>query len=78
MNHLLLAFAETRSLSDVRTALAAAPPSVSDIAREVSRDLRPSTHGADTTVLTDDRAPVEQLTGRMMRAARVAGMLRAR
>ena len=78
MNHLLLAFAETRSLSDVRTALGAAPSAVSDIAREVSRDVGPSTYGADATVLTDDRAPVERLTGQMMQAARVMGMLRVR
>ena len=75
MNHLLLAFAEPRSLSDVQAALGAAPSAISDIAREVSRDVRPSTYGPDATVLTDDRAPVERLTGQMMRAARVAGML---
>jgi hypothetical protein len=75
MNHLLLGFAEARSLSDVRTSLAAAPPAVSDIAREVSRDIRPSSHGPDAAVLTDDRAPVEELTRQMMKAARVAGLL---
>jgi predicted membrane-bound spermidine synthase len=75
MNHLVLAFAEPRSLSDVRAALGAAPSAVSDIAREVSRDVRPSSYGPDTTVLTDDRAPVEQLTGQMMLAARAAGTL---
>ena len=75
MNHLILGFAEARSVSDVRAALGAAPSGVSEIAREVSRDVRPSSYGPDTTVLTDDRAPVEQLTGRMMQAARVAGRL---
>jgi hypothetical protein len=75
MNHLLLAFAEPRSLSDVQAALAAAPSAISDVAREVSRDVRPSTYGPDATVFTDDRAPVERLTGQMMRAARVAGLL---
>jgi spermidine synthase len=75
MNHLLLAFAEARSLSDVRAALDAAPSAVSDIAREVSRDVRPSSYAPDTIVLTDDRAPIEQLTSRMMRTARAAGTL---
>jgi hypothetical protein len=78
MNHLLLAFAEPRSLSDVRAKLAAAPPAVSDLAREVSRNVRSSSYGPAATVLTDDRAPVEELTGRMMQAARVAGILPAR
>ena len=50
-------------------------PAVSEIAREVARDVRPSSYTLDTTVLTDDRAPVEQLTGQMMQAARVAGRL---
>jgi hypothetical protein len=75
MNHVLVAFAEARSLSDVRAALDAAPPAVSEIAREVSREVRTPSYGPDTIVLTDDRAPVELLTGRMMQAARAAGML---
>ncbi len=75
MNHMLLAFAEARSLSNVRAALGAAPPAVSEIAREVSRDVRTPSYAPDAAVLTDDRAPVELLTGRMMQAARVAGTL---
>jgi predicted membrane-bound spermidine synthase len=75
MNHLLLAFAEPRSLSDVRAALDAAPSAVSDVATEVSANLRPAPRGPEAIVLTDDRAPVEELTGRMMRAARGAGLL---
>jgi hypothetical protein len=75
MNHVLVAFAEVRSLSDVRAALDAAPPAVSEIAREVSREVRTPSYGPDTIVLTDDRAPVELLTGRMMQAARAAGIV---
>lgn len=75
MNHLLLACAEARSLDDLRTAVAAAPPAVSDVARELSRDVRPSPYRPEATVLTDDRAPIEQLTRRMMQEARVAGLL---
>jgi hypothetical protein len=68
----LLAFAEARSLAAVREALDAAPPAVSELAREVSRNVRPASYGPATTVLTDDRAPVEELTRQMMQAARVA------
>jgi len=75
MNHLLLAFAEERSLSDLQAALDAAPSAVADIAREVSRAVGPATYGQNATVFTDDRAPVERLTGRMMQTARAAGML---
>jgi hypothetical protein len=75
MNHMLLAFGEARSLSEVRAALQAAPPPVSDIALDVSRGLREPSYGADAIVLTDDRAPVEQLTSRMMQAGRLAGTI---
>jgi predicted membrane-bound spermidine synthase len=76
MNHMLLAFAEPRDLPDVRAALANAPPAVSDVARALSASLRPSSHGPEAILLTDDRAPVEELTSRMMQAGRVAGTLR--
>ena len=75
MNHLLLAFAATRSLSEVRAALDAAPPAIADVAREAAAELRLPTYGPATAVLTDDRAPVEELTSRMMQAARAAGAL---
>jgi len=75
MNHVIFAFPEPRSLSEIRTALDAAPPAVSDIAREVSREVRPLSPDRGAIVLTDDRAPVEQLTRGMMQAARRAGLL---
>jgi len=58
-----------------QAALDAAPSAVADIAREVSRAVGPATYGQNATVFTDDRAPVERLTGRMMQTARAAGML---
>jgi hypothetical protein len=75
MNHVVLAFAEPRSLPAIRVALETAPLSVSGIAAEVSRDLRPLSPDRSALVLTDDRAPVERLTGRMMADARAAGLL---
>jgi hypothetical protein len=75
MNHLLLAFAATRSLSEVRAALEAAPSAIADVAREAAAELRPPSYGPATAVLTDDRAPVEELTSRMMQAARAARTL---
>ncbi len=75
MNHVVVAFAEPRSLTEVRAALDAAPLPVADIARAVSRDVRPLSADRDALVLTDDRAPVERLTQRMMEAARIAGVL---
>ena len=78
MNHLLVAFGEPRSLAEVRAALETAPREVSEIAAEVSREIRPFTPGSHALVLTDDRAPIEQLTRRMMESARSAGVLRLR
>jgi SAM-dependent methyltransferase len=78
MNHMLLAFPEARSRSDVQAALLTAPPAVSDIALEVAREIRAPASGPEAIVFTDDRAPVEQLTSRMMRAARLTGTLRPR
>ena len=78
MNHVVLAFGEPRSLSEVRAALDAAPLPVSEIAHEVSRDVRPFSPDRGAIVLTDDRAPVEGLTRRMMEAARTAGVLPSR
>ena len=75
MNHVVVAFGEPRSLFEVRGALGAAPPPASEIAGEVSRDIRPLSPERGATVLTDDRAPVERLTRRMMEAARTAGVL---
>jgi hypothetical protein len=75
MNHVVLAFVEPRSLPAIRVALETAPPSVSGIASEVSRDLRPLFPDHAALVLTDDRAPVERLTGRMMADARAAGLI---
>jgi predicted membrane-bound spermidine synthase len=75
MNHMILAFAEPRSLSEVRRDLEAAPSSVSDVAGEVSRELRPVSPDRGGIVLTDDRAPVEELTREMMAAARTEGLL---
>lgn len=76
-NHVLLAFGEPRDLSEVRAELDAPPPSVSEIAREVSRELRPVLSVPGALVLTDDRAPVERLTRHMMEVARAAGLLPA-
>ncbi len=78
MNHLLVAFGEPRSLAEVRAALETAPREVSEIAAEISREIRPFTPGSHELVLTDDRAPIEQLTRRMMESARSAGVLRLR
>jgi predicted membrane-bound spermidine synthase len=78
MNHVVMAFAEPRSLSEVRGTLDAAPLAQSEIASEVSREVRPLSPDPGAIVLTDDRAPVEQLTRRMMDAARVAGVLPSR
>jgi hypothetical protein len=78
MNHVVMAFGEPRSLSEVRAALDAAPLPVSEIAGEVSRDVRPFSPDREAIVLTDDRAPVERLTRRMMDAARTAGVLPSR
>ncbi len=69
LNHMLLAFREERSLTEVRAALGAAPVSVSDIALEMSEHLAVPAYAQDTMVLTDDRAPVEQLTSRMLSAS---------
>jgi hypothetical protein len=70
LNHTVLAFGEPRSLPEVRRALDAAPTPVAEIAREVSRDLQPFSPDRGAIILTDDRAPVEQLTRQMMAAAR--------
>jgi predicted membrane-bound spermidine synthase len=75
MNHTVLAFAEPRGLAEVRRDLDGAPSAVSDVAREISRELRPVSPDSGGIVLTDDRAPVEELTRQMMAAARTAGLL---
>jgi hypothetical protein len=75
MNHAILAFAEPRSLSEVQRELEAAPSSVSDVAREIARELRPLLAKPGAIVLTDDRAPIEELTRQMMADARTAGFL---
>jgi hypothetical protein len=75
VNHTILAFGEPRSLAEVRSELDAAPSAVSDVAREISRELRPASPDGGGMVLTDDRAPVEELTREMMAAARSAGLL---
>jgi predicted membrane-bound spermidine synthase len=77
-NHVVMSFREPRNLSEVRAALDAAPLPVSEIAREVSRSVRPLSPDRAAMVLTDDRAPVERLTRRMMEAARAAGALPSR
>jgi predicted membrane-bound spermidine synthase len=77
-NHMVLAFDEPRSPSEVRAALERAPLPVSEIAREVAREVRPLSPEGGALVLTDDRAPVERLTRRMMEAARQAGVLPSR
>jgi hypothetical protein len=76
-NHILLAFGDPRDLSGVRAALETPPPRVSELAREISRELRPVSPVPGAMVLTDDRAPVERLTRQMMEAARAAGLLPA-
>lgn len=75
MNHVVMAFGEPRGLAEIRGALDGAPLPVSEIALEVSRDLRPLPPDREALVLTDDRAPVERLTRQMMEAARTAGVL---
>jgi predicted membrane-bound spermidine synthase len=77
MNHVLVAFAEARGESEVHAALAPAPKAAADVAADFSRELRPLPAVPDALVLTDDRAPIEALTRRMMADARAAGVLRA-
>jgi hypothetical protein len=78
MNHVVMAFPEPRTLAEVRAALERAPLPVAAIARDVARDVRPLSPDRGAIVLTDDRAPVEQLTRRMMESARIAGLLPSR
>lgn len=75
MNHVLVAFAEARELAQVRDALATAPPAVAGIAFAFAREVRSWPLPPGALVLTDDRAPVEDLTRRMVAAAREAGGL---
>jgi hypothetical protein len=75
MNHVLLAFGEPKSLAEIQAALAAAPAQVAEIATDVSREIRPYSPGPGALVLTDDKAPIEALTRRMMRTARGPGAL---
>jgi len=77
MNHIIIAFDERRSLAQVQASLAAAPAQVSEIAREFTQSLRQLSPDSGSQVLTDDRAPVEGLTRRMMAEARSAGLLPA-
>ena len=75
MNHMVMAFGDARTLPEVRAALEAAPQPVSEIAREVLRDVQPLPPAPGAMILTDDRAPVERLTRLMMESARTAGVL---
>jgi len=78
LNHVLVAFAEPRSIDEVRAALAGAvPAAVAGIARDFREAVAEPAAAPSATVLTDDRAPIEALTRRMMASAREAGNLPA-
>ena len=74
-NHVVVAFPDGRDGGGLRAALAASRPAVAGIAAEFARELRPWPTAPGALVLTDDRAPVEALTRRMMARAREAGVL---
>jgi hypothetical protein len=76
MNHMIFAFAEPRDLSVIEAALGRAAPPVSEIAGEIAREIRPLDADPGALVLTDDRAPLERLTRRMMSEVRKAGRVR--
>jgi predicted membrane-bound spermidine synthase len=78
MNHVLVAFGEERGEAEMRSALATAPPLAAAVAAAFSREVRPFAADPGAAVLTDDRAPIEALTRRMMASARAAGILPAR
>lgn len=71
-NHVVIAFARERSIDDVRAALdaAALPPDIDDFAQKSARQLEPLSFEPGTEVLTDDHAPLEELTRRMIESMR--------
>lgn len=74
-NHMVFAFRKERRLDDVRSALrdgagGAGHLRVAEHARQVSAALRALVPDVETQVFTDDRAPVESVTRRMLADAR--------
>jgi spermidine synthase len=70
-NHILLAFPRARSLDSIRARLqqAAQSQGITDhLARRAATSLREFIPAAGTPVFTDDRAPIEELTRRMLAA----------
>src|SRR5439155_21407255 len=70
-NHVVLAFTAEISLYDIHQRLSrvdgdAALRAIASQAAEIVRELIPP---AGTTVFTDDRAPVEEITRRMLHSA---------
>jgi predicted membrane-bound spermidine synthase len=67
-NHLLLAFARSRSIAELRETLRTAegPPVVEQLARRAARTLVELAPPPAVPIFTDDHAPVEELTRRMM------------
>ncbi|MHC4695736.1 MAG: fused MFS/spermidine synthase, partial [Planctomycetota bacterium] len=76
-NHMLFAFARERSLESIRTSLAAVvgEDHVSRHARLVAPAVVDFVPPPDTPIFTDDRAPIEAMTRRML--ASIAVRLRS-
>ena len=75
MNHMVLAFGD-RGASPRFGRSRRRAAAVSEIARDVSRDLQHVVARSGRRRLTDDRAPIERLTRRMMASAGAAGLCR--
>jgi len=70
-NHVVLAFPGQVSLSDIRQRLSRADgdAALRAIAAHAADDVRELIPPAGTTIFTDDRAPVEEITRRMLHSA---------